>query len=758
MSADPPTAVRLFRMLLKQDPDVVLCRNRARLVAEKFGFDRQDQIRVATAVSEIARNAFRYAKGAAAEFFLEPAGKAAGKRGTQRMSCFIQDEGPGISNLEEIMSGRYKSQTGLGMGITGAHRLMDKVSVETGPSGTTVHLSKVLPKGKSFSAAEVQAIGDAIMGPAKASPLEEMANQNNEMLFMLQEVSVKGEELSKVNEELSETNRGVVALYDELDTVYRVGHVLASKLELHELLEAIINATTDICGAEVGMFIYEEKEEPEGGKRSAQQHWAGPLSASLRQDLTFPLHRLLGSTSQSPNILRIDDLEKENRLPAPLGGTVPLRSYLAIPVLTTSGLLSGAMVFAHRQPSVFTERSERILSSVALQSTISIENARLYKSVQSASAAKDHFLATLSHELRNPLNPVFMRLTLLEENPAMPADALEDVRLIRRNLELETRLIDDLLDMTRIVRGKVSMKPAPVSLHEVIDAARDACSGTAEEQGVKIVLELEAPAFHVMGDAVRLQQVFWNLFNNALKFSSRGSEVHVRTTGLSGRRIRTTVSDSGRGISSGRMEAIFEPFEQESADTATEYGGLGLGLAISKSIVNAHSGEITAHSEGEGRGATFTVSLHLSSSQAVAPTEQLPDDRTAQAAKYKILLVDDHRDTRSALQTLLQRRGHDVSIAANCAEARAMAGKESFELLISDIGLPDGSGYGLMESLRGQKGLRGIAVSGYGMTGDIDHSRTSGFAMHLIKPLRIQELEKAISAVMREDFKTENNC
>ncbi|HEX2748893.1 MAG TPA: ATP-binding protein, partial [Verrucomicrobiales bacterium] len=522
MSAAPASGVRLFRMMLKQDPDVVLCRNRARMVAEKLEFVRQDQIRVATAVSEIARNAFRYAKGASAEFFLE----ATAKSEIQRMVCVIRDEGPGIPNLEEIMSGHYKSQTGMGMGIAGAYRLMDNVTVETGPRGTTVHLSKIVPRKKPFSPAEVQTIADSILGPGKASPLGDLADQNNEVLFMLQEVNVKGKELTRVNEELSETNRGVVALYDELDTVYRVGHVLAAKLELHELLEAIINATTEISGAELGIFVYEEQEGADGAQPSAQQHWAGPLAGSLRKDVSFPLDRLLGSTSRSPDILRIDDLEKGSRVPVPLDEAVPLRSYLAIPVLTMSGELSGAMVFAHRQPSMFSERSERILSSVALQSTIGIQNARLYKSVRSSSAAKDHFLATLSHELRNPLNPVFMRLSLLEENAAMPADALEDVRLIRRNLELETRLIDDLLDITRIARGKISMKPEPMNLHDVIDAAREACSGSADERGVRIILELEAPAFLLMGDAVRLQQVFWNLLNNAVKFSSPGSEVH----------------------------------------------------------------------------------------------------------------------------------------------------------------------------------------------------------------------------------------
>lgn len=746
MSPDTPRIIRLFKMPLSQEPDVVLCRNRARLTAEKFGFERQDQIRIATAVSEIGRNAFRYARQATAEFMLEFTDTVSGKPGPQCMVCVIQDQGPGIPHLQEVLTGNYRSSTGMGMGLAGAHRLMDAVKVETSSAGTMVRLTKNLPRGKSVRPAEVGDIASAVAGPGARSPMEELAHQNKEILLMMDEVGEKSEELTRINDELSETNRGVVALYDELDTIYRVGHVLASKLELDELLQALIDATTEISGAEVGIFVYEEGEP---GTR-LRQHTSGLLSAGMTEREIFPIHRLMGTFSNAPSMLRIDDLEQDPQVVPPLREAFILRSYLAVPVILSGARLSGAMMFAHRSPSVFSERSERILASVALQAAIGIENAQLYKSVRSASAAKDEFLAVLSHELRNPLNPIFARLTLLEENPAMPADALADISLIRRNLELETRLIDDLLDMTRISRGKILLNREPVDLHAVIEAAWHACSGYAAENSISVELDLGAPDFAVMGDSVRLQQVFWNLLNNAIKFSPPGSTVRVSSRAQTHGRISVSVTDDGKGINPGRTEAIFQAFEQDGENnTPGTSGGLGLGLAICRNIVTAHQGTVTARSEGAGKGSAFTVSLSLTDAKPrKRPAAGVRPETPTGVSGLLILLVDDHADTRSSFQSLLERRGHQVVIASSVTEACARADDGDFQLLISDIGLPDGSGYDLMRAMARHPRLRGIAVSGYGMKEDIARSREAGFAAHLTKPIRVSELEQAIREVM----------
>ncbi|MDB6135549.1 MAG: sensor hybrid histidine kinase [Verrucomicrobiales bacterium] len=742
MSAPPPV-IRLFRMGLRQEADVVLCRNRAKLVAGKFGFDHQDQIRIATAVSEIARNAFRYAKGATAEYLLETAAGKPGQRQAQRLVCVIQDEGPGIPHLDEVLSGKYKSGTGMGLGITGARRLLDTVDVKTGSSGTVVRLGRELPKGKSVSMSQVQPIVDSVAGPGPANTAEELAFRDHEILFMMEQLGEKSGELNRMSTELNETNRGVVALYDELDTVHRLGHVLASKLELEDLLQAMIDTTTEISGAEIGVFVYDDGEQ---GTLS-RQHTAGELSASLQRGEARAIHRLMDTFSPVPALLRIDDLEQEKGCAPPLSAELALRSYLAVPVTFTGGGRSGAMVFAHRSPCIFNERSERILSTVALQAATSIENAHLYKTVRSASAAKDAFLAMLSHELRTPLNPIFARLALLEERPGMHPEALEDIRLVRRNLELETRLIDDMLDLTRISQGKLLIASAPCSLHEIIEAARHACSGLAEAAHVAVNLELDASACVVLGDAVRLQQVFWNLIINAIKFSPSGGKVSVSSHSMDGGRIRVRVTDSGRGISPERLESIFQPFEQDQPAGLQSYGGLGLGLTICRNIVTAHNGEIQAWSGGRGQGAVFTVSLPLTK-ETVKP-QPLPEPARPQGGDtFNILLVDDDHETVRAFKTLLERRGHRVAVAASLAGARQEAEKAPFQLLISDIALPDGSGYDLMRFFGKDGPVRGIAVSGHGMPEDLIRSLEAGFSVHLTKPLRIPHLEKAIAEVM----------
>lgn len=744
MNSAAPT-LRFFRMPLQKEPDVVLCRNRARLLAEKCGYQRQDQIRIATAVSEIARNAFRYAVEAVAEFFLEspPRDGSRKVKNLQMLVCRIQDKGPGIPNLDEVLGGHYRSKTGMGMGMIGAHRLMDTVQVDTSPAGTTVMLARELPRGVVIRGEEVGKITEEVMGPARLDVLEQLAEQDKEVLVMFREIRDKSMELSKVNEELSETNRGVVALYDELDTVYRVGHVLASKLELDNLLQAIIDATTEISGADIGIFVYREPEQ----EKEAHQHTSGPLAALMEGQPALRLEELFSQAPGSQDAARYVDLRSQPDFSFSVSPAIELRSYLAVPVFSGRQVLVGAMVFSHQSPAWFTDRSERILASVALQASIGIDNAKLYKNVQSANAAKDEFLAILSHELRNPLNPIFARLSLLEEDVRLPEDARDHLRMIRSNLELETRLIDDLLDMTRIARGKVVLTKAPCDLHVILESARHACSSFALQQSVEVALLLEAERPVVNGDAVRLQQVFWNLINNAIKFSQPGSQVQVRTSRKDDQ-LHVTVSDSGRGIASTMLEKIFQPFEQVEANTANA-SGLGLGLAICRSIIQAHDGSIRAGSEGADQGAVFTVILEASSVPLAEPDQPLTGPAYGtQSRTFDILLVDDHEDTRCSFKVLLERRGHRVTIAGSVAEACAAARQQRFQLLISDIGLPDATGHDLMRTLAADPELKAIAVSGYGMKEDIHRSQQAGFSVHLTKPLRIAELHETIATLM----------
>ena len=369
---------------------------------------------------------------------------------------------------------------------------------------------------------------------------------------------------------------------------------------------------------------------------------------------------------------------------------------------------------------------------------------------EAASRAKDHFLAVLSHELRTPLAPVLIAAEMLARDPAVPAAARAQLVMIRRNVELEARLIDDLLDLTRIARGKLQLHGAPVDAHELLADVVDMCRDDATRpKDVRVASDLAAADRCVLADAARLSQVFWNLLKNAVKFTPAGGAVSVRTLNPSAGWLAVEVRDTGVGIAPDVLPTIFEPFEQGGAAVTSRFGGLGLGLAIAKALVDLHLGRIEAASPGPGAGATFTVYLPTVPATAAAPGSDATATATATATQsLRILLVDDHEPTARTLAAALRGLGHVVRTAGSVAEAVAVAAGHALDLVVSDLGLPDGSGHDLMLALRAAHHLPGIALSGYGMPEDVARSLASGFARHLTKPITLEALEEAIDEVM----------
>ena len=345
---------------------------------------------------------------------------------------------------------------------------------------------------------------------------------------------------------------------------------------------------------------------------------------------------------------------------------------------------------------------------------------------ETANQAKDEFLGVLSHELRTPLASVLLTSSLLEKRSDLPPDVLTDMQVISRNVELEARIIDDLLDLTRVARGKMHFDFRRTDLHPLICAAVDFC---ARGPGAKIQLELGARRHFVDGDPARLQQVFWNLLNNARKFTPADGCITVRTSNNGDGRIRVTVSDTGVGIELEFLPRIFTAFEQGRVDRARQFGGLGLGLAICKIIVDAHGGTIRAASAGMGQGATITLELrtHVPSAGGKHSTEPKGGQRP-QAQSLRILLVDDNASLLKSMARLVASLGHHVQTATGVKAALELAEREQFDVLISDLGLPDGSGHELMRQLKSRQDLRGIALSGYGMEEDVRQSREAGFS------------------------------
>lgn len=378
--------------------------------------------------------------------------------------------------------------------------------------------------------------------------------------------------------------------------------------------------------------------------------------------------------------------------------------------------------------------------------------------------AKDQFLANLSHELRTPLAPVMAVIARLEGDGRLAPDVKEDLAMIQRNVQIEARLIDDLLDATRIARGTLDLQCAVTDLGQILVQAIDSSCGQEVSSGRRrIVQELTAPDHRVWADPSRLSQVFRNLLTNAVKFTPEGGTIRIRTwsephPGSDAQRVLAVeIADTGMGIRPDLLPRIFGAFDQGEEGTARRFGGLGLGLTISRGIVERHGGSLTASSAGTGQGSTLTARIPIGAEITALgePPEQdsllSGEAPAADLPALHVLLVEDHADTARAMSDLLSSLGHRVTAVGTVAGAldRARHG-EAIDLIISDLGLPDGSGHDLMRELAGRYGLRGIALSGYGMEEDIRQSHESGFEKHLTKPVDLEIFKAVIRQVAAE--------
>ena len=386
-----------------------------------------------------------------------------------------------------------------------------------------------------------------------------------------------------------------------------------------------------------------------------------------------------------------------------------------------------------------TQTENLLKQSQSLAAELQKTNLELEEKARS-NLAKDQFLAMLSHELRTPLTPVLASAIALESESGLPEDIQQSLQMIRRNVELEARLIDDLLDLTRIDRGKVQLNFEVVNAHTLLQNALEICQAEIDRKHLTPSLNLNAHKVHIRADSARLQQIFWNLINNAVKFTPQNGQITITTSNDSKGQLCVEIADTGLGIEPETLPKIFDAFEQGGR---TQLGGLGLGLAISKTLVEAHKGTITAHSDGRNKGATFML---------VFPTCEKVEAQIAPATlptaperqPMRILLVEDHEDTNRSLTNLLRRRGYHVQSALNFQSALDLSAKEPFDVLISDLALPDGSGIDLMQKLNSERPVFGIALTGFGMEKDIRKSHEAGFQHHLVKPIDLNKLDSLI--------------
>jgi len=435
-----------------------------------------------------------------------------------------------------------------------------------------------------------------------------------------------------------------------------------------------------------------------------------------------------------------------------------------VPVMSRSGAVLGGLFFGHPEPAVFTERSERAALAVAVHAAIAIDNARLLAErqaeishrknvelkLQEANRRKDEFLAMLAHELRNPLAPIRNGVQILRLANADEALVRSTSDMMERQVEHMVRLVEDLLDVSRISRGAIAIRRDQVDLVEVVRNATDAGQAWCKAKGHALSVELPDHAVHVHGDAVRLAQVVGNLLNNACKYTDPGGHIRVAVE-HSESHVLLRVRDNGVGLTPDQMASIFDMFVQVDTSLERSVGGLGLGLTLAKSLVEIHGGTIEAHSAGIGSGSEFVVRLP----RLVEAREPLlaPPGREARTlpAGCRVLIVDDLRDSASSLEQLMQLAGCDTRIADDGAQAVTTAEAFRPDVVLLDIGLPNLSGHDVARRIRKQAWARDtvlIALTGWGRDEDRRASSSAGFDGHVVKPIDPPELMRLIASLL----------
>jgi signal transduction histidine kinase/ActR/RegA family two-component response regulator len=558
-----------------------------------------------------------------------------------------------------------------------------------------------------------------------------------------------------------------------LELMKRASETLASTIDLERLTQAITDAATQLVGAECGSFFYNGKDDNDDGDllytRSgapcdAFASFGNPRAAAV-----------VGPTFHGSAPVRSDDITQDPRY-GTMGphcgmprGHLSVRSYLAASVVSRSGEVIGGLFFGHSQPAMFSERSEELIGAFAVQAAIAIDNARLYDMAQRAAQEreqllaseraaraeaerhnkmKDEFLAMLAHELRNPLAPITSAAQLLRLPEVNEGLRLKASNIISRQVRHMTELVDDLLDVSRVTRGLVKLENEVLDLNKVAMAAVEQARPHIEERRHALTVELPDAPVPVEGDRTRLIQVLVNLLNNSAKYTPAGGRIHlaVTTDGRGdGTMARVAVRDNGSGIDAQLLPHVFDLFTQADRAPDRSQGGLGIGLALVKSIVRMHNGQVGAHSDGPQRGTTMTVALplaHAEVGQVVRSGEGSGDARP-----LTVTIVDDNADAGHSLAVLLRAHGHTVHVHEDAADTLAHADPAT-EVFILDIGLPDMTGYELARRLRRDARHAHavhVALTGYGQQRDRELSQQAGFDHHLVKPVEIGKLAQILT-------------
>jgi PAS domain S-box-containing protein len=574
---------------------------------------------------------------------------------------------------------------------------------------------------------------------------------------------------SKIARDITEQSRlRAIAQEQALITqrLSEAGAAVASSLERPTIVQQVTDIGTELTQADFGAFVY-RMIEPQTGEAHTQHAVSGVPKPAFTRLVNAGCAELF-PPFVSERIVRIGDLTQDARyranpprLEMP-NADLPLRSYLAVPVNATSADLAGGLFFGHSQAHFFTAQHEQLATGVAAWAALALENARLYREAREADRLKDEFLAVLSHELRTPLNAIVGYARLLRGGILSDEKASRGLETLERNATALTQIVEDVLDISRIVAGKIRLDVQPVELPLVVHNAVATVQPAADAKGVRVQTIVDPRVGPVSGDPDRLQQVVWNLLSNAVKFTPRHGRVQVRVQRVNSH-IEVAVSDTGIGIRPDFLPHVFERFRQADAGTTRKTGGLGLGLSIVRHIVEMHGGSVHVISEGEGRGATFSVRLPLMIVHAEGVQEVREHPRSEKKAPLvrlgnldgvRVLAVDDEEDALGLLRTVLETAGAHVTTSTLPKEALERVDLLKPDALVVDLGMPAIDGCEFIKRIRASanpdvRDIPAAALTAFARSEDRTRALESGFEMHLAKPVDPGELVASVATLVR---------
>jgi PAS domain S-box-containing protein len=575
---------------------------------------------------------------------------------------------------------------------------------------------------------------------------------------------------SKIARDVTERVRLMAVAREHATNTEKLGEVgvlVASTLDREAIVQKVTDIATELTRAQFGAFFYNVTDP-----KSGDAFMLYTLSGAPREAFaTFPHPRataVFAPTFHGEGPVRLDDVTRDPRYgkSAPYHGMppghLPVRSYLAVPVRGISGEVLGGLFFGHSEVGVFTEQHERLALGVAAWASVALENARLYAEAQTANRMKDEFLAVLSHELRTPLNAIVGYARLLRGNILSGDKATRGLETLERNATLLTQIVEDILDVSRIVAGKIRLDVQPVELPLIIDNAVATVQPAADARNVRLQIIVDPRVGPVSGDPSRLQQVVWNLLTNAVKFTPKHGRVQVRLERVNSH-IEIVVSDTGIGIPPDFLPYVFERFRQAESGTTRKTGGLGLGLAIVRHIVEMHGGTVDAASAGEGQGATFRVRLPLMIVHPEPVDIRREHPRTERRAALTglgdlsgihVFAIDDEEDALNLLRVVLEAAGAVVTTLNSPLAALERITEVKPDVMVIDLGMPEMDGFELIARIRKlpDKAVRrtpAAALTAFARSEDRTKALRSGFEMHLAKPVDPGELVASVATLAR---------